>query len=145
MAWEFGIGKRKVYYLNCDGAELINGIFERFARYYQMALNLGDRKISKLYSKNRIVLIEDRRDYRHDGVFIGFSCKKPGIFVNGKAYSGQIANMISSETGIKIFEQSNFQKNLYEPDVTVDLGKRMSEAEAFCLMRYSLLQLPLSI
>jgi len=145
MVLELGIGNKKVYYLNSDGEDLLNRLFERLSLYYQKALHFGDQGIVELNSKSRIFLMDEHEYYFCDGLLILLRRRSKGIYTNGNAYSKQIAKIIASETGIGLCEQRVLPKSHCMPDIIVDFGKKMTELDCYYLIKDMMLQIPLHI
>lgn len=106
MHLEFGVGRKKIVYLNVDQTQEVSNLFENCYRSYQRKHDMTYPDVFNIFHKSTILLTDHIEQCQDAFLCIGFDLRDPGIYVDGNAYRKQIAQKIRESTGMQIHDST---------------------------------------
>ena len=127
MHTEFGIGTRRIVFLNTDKSPEVDILFEKLLCNLQMKHNLGYPEVRSAYIRNCYVFTSEINALHHASDCICFDARDLGVYTNLLAYNKQIAERISHDTGIRIYDG-------HDDGIHIGIGRDQNITETYLLL-----------
>ena len=137
MQVNIGMGERKIVYYNVDKLPQIDQMLMRIADAYKAMLQFQYPAIEQLYKGWTMVFSSERIEV--DGIEVGISRRKIGVYSGMCAYQRQIAKEMFRLTGMPVVLDQDVGK------IVIGLGGYEARTQGYVLLKDALLALPCAL
>ena len=127
MHTEFGIGTRRIVFLNTDKSAEVDILFEKLLCNLQMKRHLGYPEVKLAYIRNCYIFTNDKDTLRQASYCIRFDTQDFGVYADRSAYNGQIAERISHCAGIRMYDGQ-------DEGIYIGIGRDQNITETYLLL-----------